>query len=52
MSKKKKSWVVGFLIFALLMLAIMINEAMDYPEDFKRGHDANVRAEKVADQFY
>lgn len=37
---KKKSWIRDLIIFALLMLALMINDAMNHPDDFKKGFNS------------
>ncbi|MFK5981516.1 MAG: hypothetical protein QM499_01280 [Flavobacteriaceae bacterium] len=36
--KKKKNWKLELIIFVVLMLALMINDAMNYPEDFIKGY--------------
>jgi len=36
--KKKMNWKLELIIFAALMLALMINDAMDHPEDFIKGY--------------
>jgi hypothetical protein len=35
--KKKKNWKLELIIFAALMLALMINDAVNHPEDFIKG---------------
>ncbi len=37
---KKKSWITELIIFALLLLALMINDALDHPEDFIKGFNS------------
>ena len=39
---RKKEWVYALILFALLMLALMINDAMNHPEDFKKGYDSTI----------
>lgn len=39
-SKSKKNIIKTLMIWGLLMLALMINDAINHPEDFKKGRDA------------
>jgi len=36
--KKKKNWKLELIIFAVLMLALMINDAVNHPKDFMKGY--------------
>ncbi len=42
--KRKKNWIFELIIFLLLMLALMINDAMDHPEDFIKGYNSVINS--------
>ena len=37
-NNKKKNWKLELILFIALMLGLMINDAIDHPEDFIRGY--------------
>lgn len=39
-TKRKKNMLYQFIIFALFMLGLMINDAIDHPEDFIKGFNS------------
>ena len=46
--KRKKNWITEFIIFALLLLALMINDAIDHPDDFiKRYNSVITRSQNI-----